>query len=54
VRDGISLDVLETGVELTVETRNPAHREMLVERIESAGYKVERLSAARQPPGRSS
>jgi threonine dehydratase len=41
VRDGVSLDVQETGVELTVETRNPAHREELVGKIEAAGYAVE-------------
>jgi threonine dehydratase len=41
VRDGVSLDVQETGVELTVETRNPAHLAELVRMIKAAGYTVE-------------
>ena len=43
VRDGVSLDVQQTGVELVVETRNASHRADLVGRIEAAGYQVEQL-----------
>ncbi|MFN8218242.1 MAG: threonine ammonia-lyase [Solirubrobacterales bacterium] len=43
VRDGVSLDVQETGLELVVETRNARHRAELVERIEAAGYEVHLL-----------
>ncbi len=40
VREAISLHVRETGVELTLETRGPAHTEELVAVLARAGYEV--------------
>jgi threonine dehydratase len=54
VRDGVTLDVQETGLELIVETRNAAHRAEVLAKIEAAGYPPAPLSASGRPPGRSS
>jgi threonine dehydratase len=40
VREAISLNVLETGVELTLETRGPEHTEQLRGALAMAGYEV--------------
>ena len=42
-REGVSLDLGDTGVELTVVTRNEAHRQSIVRSIEENGFPVERL-----------
>jgi len=42
-REGVSLDLGDTGVELTVVTRNEAHRQSIVASIEAKGFPVERL-----------
>jgi threonine dehydratase len=42
-REGVGLDVSETGVELTVVTRNEDHCRTLVEALEQRGYPVDRL-----------
>jgi threonine dehydratase len=41
VRDGVPLDIRETGVTLTVETRGPAHVEEFRRDLADAGYVVE-------------
>ena len=38
VREGVDLDVRQTGIELTLETRSPEHAEQLLERLRAAGY----------------
>jgi threonine dehydratase len=38
VREGVDLDVRETGVELTVETRGREHSDELLEALRAAGY----------------
>jgi threonine dehydratase len=43
-REGVGLDVAETGVELTVVTRDDAHCRELTSVLESRGYPVERLN----------
>jgi threonine dehydratase len=43
VRDGVSLQVEETGVELLVESRNERHRMDLVDLVRKAGYSVDEL-----------
>jgi threonine dehydratase len=43
-REGIEIDIVETGVELTVVTRDDSHRQQLVAALESRGYVVERLA----------
>jgi threonine dehydratase len=43
VREGVSLDVRETGVELTVETRGAEHAAVLMEALRDAGYEPEAL-----------
>jgi threonine dehydratase len=43
VRDGVSLHVNETGVEVLVESRSEGDRESLIERLRSHGYEVEEL-----------
>jgi threonine dehydratase len=43
VRDGVSLDVRETGVELLIESRSSRHRAEVSERIRDAGYAVVEL-----------
>jgi threonine dehydratase len=43
VRDGVSLHVKETGVEVLVESRSERHREELLARLRSSGYEVEEL-----------
>jgi threonine dehydratase len=43
-REGIEIDIVETGVELTVVTRDDAHRRQLVAALDSRGYVVERLA----------
>lgn len=40
VRDAVALSVRETGVELTLETRGPAHTGEVVAALENAGYEV--------------
>jgi threonine dehydratase len=40
VRDAIALGVRETGVELTLETRGPAHTREVIGALERAGYDV--------------
>jgi threonine dehydratase len=40
VREAVSLNVRETGIELTLETRGPEHTEQLREALERAGYEV--------------
>lgn len=40
LRDAVSLHVRETGVELILETRGPAHSERVVTALEAAGYDV--------------
>jgi threonine dehydratase len=40
VREAVSLNVRETGVELTLETRGPAHTDELRGALERAGYDV--------------
>jgi threonine dehydratase len=42
-REGVGLQVSETGVELTVVTRNEDHCRTLVEALEQRGYPVDRL-----------
>ena len=43
VRDAVALHVRETGVEITLETRGPAHSDEIVAALQSAGYEVRRL-----------
>jgi threonine dehydratase len=43
VRDAVALHVRETGVEITLETRNPQHGEAIIAALENAGYAVRRL-----------
>ena len=40
VRDGVELDVRETGVVLTVETNGPAHAAQVVEELRATGHDV--------------
>jgi threonine dehydratase len=40
VREAVSLHVRETGVELTLETRGPAHTEEVFTALRNAGYEV--------------
>ncbi|HEX3433048.1 MAG TPA: pyridoxal-phosphate dependent enzyme [Solirubrobacteraceae bacterium] len=40
VREAVSLSVRETGVELTLETRGPAHTEQLRSQLSDGGYEV--------------
>jgi threonine dehydratase len=42
-REGVALEVADTGIELTVVTRNEQHCLRLVAALESHGYPVERL-----------
>jgi threonine dehydratase len=42
VRDAVALHVRETGIEITLETRNAAHSEAIVAALEAAGYDVHR------------
>jgi threonine dehydratase len=44
VRDGVALNVDETGVELVVETRSPGHRLELLERVRAAGFALTEMS----------
>jgi threonine dehydratase len=44
VRDGVALNVDETGVELVIETRSQAHRLELVEQIRAAGYSLTEMT----------
>ena len=43
VRDGVALEVEETGVEVVIEARSQAHGSRLVEQIRAAGYAVTEL-----------
>ncbi len=40
-REGVGLHVAETGVELTIVTRDEQHRAELVAALEASGYPVE-------------
>jgi len=40
VRDGVELAIRETGVELTIETRGPGHRERVLALLGERGYDV--------------
>ena len=42
-REGLRLSVVETEVELTLATRDPAHCEDVLLLLESHGYTVERV-----------
>jgi threonine dehydratase len=42
VRDAVALHVRETGVEITLETRNPQHSDAIVAALKDAGYDVQR------------
>jgi threonine dehydratase len=42
-REGVTLEVADTGVDLTVVTRNEAHCLRLIEALEESGFPVERL-----------
>ena len=42
-REGVALEVADTGVELTVVTRNEQHCLRLIDALEAHGYPVERL-----------
>jgi threonine dehydratase len=42
-REGVDLDLGDTGVELTVVTRNEDHRRAIVAALEASGFPVERL-----------
>src|SRR6202020_1588635 len=42
VRDAVALHVRETGVEMTLETRNPQHSDAIVSALQDAGYDVPR------------
>ena len=41
-REGVALEVADTGIELTVVTRNEQHAQRLIAALESHGYPVER------------
>ena len=43
VRDAVALHVRETGVELTLETRNPQHSDAILAALKDAGYAIGRL-----------
>jgi threonine dehydratase len=43
-REGFGLDVAETGVELTIVTRNDEHCRALVAALESHGYRIESVN----------
>ena len=43
-REALGLDVVETGVELTIATRDDAHRQELVAALEARGYPVELMT----------
>jgi threonine dehydratase len=43
-REGAGLPVAETGVELTLLTRDPAHCDEIVETMQRLGYSAERLT----------
>jgi predicted heme/steroid binding protein len=43
-RDGTDLGVKDTAVDITVETKDHAHGEHVLERIRSSGYPAERMS----------
>ncbi len=47
VRDGVALEVEETGLELAVESRSRAHQEDLVAAMTRAGYAVEVIGGGR-------
>ena len=42
-RDGTDLGVTDTAVDITVETRDHAHGELVLERIRAGGYPAERM-----------
>ena len=43
VRESVDVAVAETGIELTLETRDEAHAHAIVELVRSAGYPVTRM-----------
>ena len=44
LREGVDIPIAETGIELTLATRDEAHRAAVVDAMERWGYAVERLS----------
>jgi threonine dehydratase len=40
VRDGVNLDVRQTGVELTLETSGPEHIQLVIAELEQHGYQI--------------
>ncbi|HEX3806285.1 MAG TPA: threonine ammonia-lyase [Gaiellaceae bacterium] len=50
-REGIGLDVVETGVELTIATRDEEHCRELVAALEARGYPVELSGTTRRSGG---
>jgi threonine dehydratase len=47
-REGIGIEVVETGVELTIVTRDDAHRRELIGALEARGYPVELAPSRRE------
>ena len=43
-REGVDIGVTETGIELTLGTRDEEHCEVLVQTMRSWGYEVRRLT----------
>jgi threonine dehydratase len=46
VREAAALHVRETAIEITLETRGPAHSDAIVAELDAAGYVVQRLDSA--------
>ncbi len=44
VREGVELQVSQTGIELLLETRGPSHAEVVTQQLVQAGHELERLS----------
>ena len=44
IREAVSLHVRETGLEIALETRGPAHSDAIVAALQSDGYAVRRLA----------
>jgi threonine dehydratase len=42
-REGVALDVADTGIEITVVTRNEEHCQLVIAELEAGGFPVERL-----------
>jgi ACT domain-containing protein len=43
VRDGVALDVRQTGVEVALETRGASHLREALDALEQAGYEVSEI-----------